>query len=193
MDRQLEERFTALYEASRARLLAYAIRRTASSEDAADIVAETFAIAWRRLDDIPDGQMALLWLFATARRVVANHSRRTQHRTQLVQRIGTQIRTGLQPASQSGELDALDARRALERLSDEDRELLMLVGWDGLDSTSLGYVLGCSPTAARIRLHHARARLKAELADRSNWPQQPLHIPQSRTGESLVTEAAEEV
>jgi RNA polymerase sigma-70 factor (ECF subfamily) len=192
VDRQRQERFSALYEASRARVLAYAMRRTSSSEDAADIVAETFAVAWRRLDDIPDGQTALLWLFATARRVIANHSRKTQRRTQLVQRIGAQIATSAQLPSEIAELAALEARRALERLSADDREILMLVGWDGLDSKSLGYVLNCSPTAARIRLHHARSRLRVELAEQSIEAKQSHHIRHSQTGATLVSEHPEE-
>jgi RNA polymerase sigma-70 factor (ECF subfamily) len=40
----------------------------------------------------------------------------------------------------------------------------MLAGWEGLNAVDIGRVLGCSPTAARIRLHRARARLKAEMA-----------------------------
>jgi RNA polymerase sigma-70 factor (ECF subfamily) len=48
-----EHRFRALYEAARPRVAAYALRRVASHEDAADVVAETFTIAWRRLDNIP--------------------------------------------------------------------------------------------------------------------------------------------
>jgi RNA polymerase sigma-70 factor (ECF subfamily) len=193
MDRQREERFAALYESSRARLLAYALRRTTSSEDAADIVAETFTIAWRRLDEIPDGDLSMLWLFVAARLVIANHARRMQRRTQLVQRIGAHLATGAQASSLSSELDALDASRAFGRLSGEDQELLMLAGWEGLDSAGLGYVLGCSPTAARIRLHRARARLKAELTGRPGPTQQPLRIQPSRRGVTLVTETPEEI
>ena len=75
------ERFTELYEESAPALLAYALRRTASSEDAADAVAETFGIAWRRFDQLPQGESSVLWLYATARRVIANQKTcRIQHR-----------------------------------------------------------------------------------------------------------------
>lgn len=60
------ERFCALYEQNRPRIVAYAMRRCPSREDATDLVAETFLIAWRRLDDLPTGEGALLWLYATA-------------------------------------------------------------------------------------------------------------------------------
>ena len=157
-----ERSFRALYERARPRLLAYALRRTTSPEDAADVVAETFAIAWRRLDALPDGEASLLWLYATCRRVIANHGRRTRRRFEIVERIGSQLRTAVLDPLDVG-ADAMLALRALARLSDDDRELLMLVGWEGLSSSDLARLLGCSPTAARIRLRRARVRLMAEM------------------------------
>ena len=157
-----ERRFRALYEWGRPRLLAYALRRTPSPEDAADVVAETFAIAWRRLDAIPDGEASLLWLYAACRRVIANHNRRTGRRIELTERVGAQLRTAVSNPLDVG-ADAMLAVRALRHLTEDDREILMLVGWEGLGSAELARLLGCSPTAARIRLHRARARLIAEM------------------------------
>ena len=62
-----EERFTALFEATRIPVLAYAIRRVADPADAADVVAEAYLVAWRRLDDVPEGAEASPWLFGVAR------------------------------------------------------------------------------------------------------------------------------
>jgi predicted DNA-binding protein (UPF0251 family) len=53
---------------------------------------------------------------------------------------------------------------ALRRLSEQDRELLTLATWEGLDYGQIAAVLGCSRNAVRIRLHRARARLAAQLA-----------------------------
>jgi len=55
------ERFTAIYEANYHRILGYALRRT-SRDDTADVVAETFLVAWRRLGDVlpvPSGRRTL--------------------------------------------------------------------------------------------------------------------------------------
>ena len=71
-----EDQFRALYDLTRPQIIAYALRRTSSREDAADIVAETYEIAWRRLGDVPAGPAGLLWLYVTARYVLANHGRR---------------------------------------------------------------------------------------------------------------------
>lgn len=157
-----QERFRTLYESARPRLLAYALRRTTSPEDAADVVAETFTIGWRRLDDVPDGDAALLWFYGTARKVLANQHRRTRRRSELVDRLGSQL-SRARVVEEAVSDDRMTARSALRRLSDDDRELLMLASWEGLDSDRLSVLLGCSRTAVRIRLHRARARLAAEM------------------------------
>jgi RNA polymerase sigma factor (sigma-70 family) len=159
---QREERFRDVYDSVRARVLAYAIRRTSSPEDAADIVAETFAIAWRRLDDVPTGDDRILWFYTTARRVLANHHRRVRRRDELVDRIGVELRCGLAHVD-SVDTDRVALLAAFRRLGEADRELLMLAGWEGLDSAELARLLRCSRTAVRIRLHRARARLTREM------------------------------
>lgn len=166
MDDARQERFRALYVSARPRILAYALRRTHGTEDAGDVVAETFAVAWKRLDDVPDGDEALLWLYVTARHVLANETRREKRRSHLVARVGsvlTEYETLVEPTDEAG-LAALAALRALD---EEDRELLMLTGWEGLDAAAVGLVFDCSPGAARIRLHRARRRLEAAIANLS--------------------------
>jgi RNA polymerase sigma factor (sigma-70 family) len=160
-----ELRFRQLYDAHRAEVLRYALNRASSAEDAAEVMAETFSIAWAHLDRVPEGEASLLWLYATARGVLANLGRRQRRRSELVERIGGELR-GLATLPGPGETheDALVALATLAALSDDDRELLMLVAWDGLGPTQLGAVLGCSPAAASIRLHRARARLRQKLA-----------------------------
>jgi len=158
-----QARFRTLWDYE-PRIAAYALRRSASPEDAADLIADTFAIAWQRLDDVPDGPEALLWLYVTARNVMANEHRRRQRRSMLVERLGNELNRAMSYQ------DAFDehgesARHLLASLPDPDREILMLVGWEGLDSRELGRVLGCTSIAARIRLHRARARMAGPLAD----------------------------
>ncbi len=158
------DRFCALYEWTRPRVIAYALRRTSSREDAADIVAETYEIAWRRLDDVPVGHAGLLWLYVTARYVTANHSRRTRRRDRTTTRLAEELR-GIPLQVEAPDEESLVMQSSLASLSPEERELLMLAGWEGLNAAEIGRVLGCSPTAARIRLHRARVRLKSAMAE----------------------------
>ncbi|GAB3435443.1 hypothetical protein GCM10027517_04600 [Phycicoccus ginsengisoli] len=82
-----EERFSALFERTHPALLGYAVRRVADPADAADVVAETYLVAWRRLDDVPGGDEARPWLFGVARRVLANHYRGERRRHALADRL----------------------------------------------------------------------------------------------------------
>jgi RNA polymerase sigma-70 factor (ECF subfamily) len=159
MSETREERFCALYDSTRPQIIAYVLRRTASREDAADIVAETYEVAWRRMDDIPAGEAGLLWLYVTARYVFANHGRRLRRRNEVAARLAQELRA-VELSEKPSDEEGLTMQLCLSALIPTDRELLMLSGWEGLSAVEIGRVLGCSPTAARIRLHRARARLK---------------------------------
>ena len=169
---QREDRFRALYDLSRPLVISYALRRARTPEDAADVVAETFTIAWRRLDSIPHGDAALPWLLVTARHVLANMGRRTDRGHSLVARLSDEFRDAVSASVAPQDERALIATRALGRLSDRDREVIMLVAWEGFSDKDLSELLQCSPVAARIRLHRARARLVDVLADEESTEKQ---------------------
>jgi RNA polymerase sigma-70 factor, ECF subfamily len=153
-----------LYREHGRAILAYALRRVEDREDAADVLAETFLIAWRRLGEVPGDPAARLWLYAVARRVIANLHRAERRRTRLGQRLAESLRTELatHPAP-SGE--AAEVLRAMAGLSEEDRELLLLVSWEGLSPGEAAKVLEISSLAARSRLHRARRRLRTLTED----------------------------
>lgn len=163
MDEDRTARFEAIYAATFSRLLGYALRRCDCPEDAADVVAETFAIAWRRMDAVPPGDQARLWLYGVARNVLANHRRGMARRQGLSIALAAEVADLYEPSAEdSAELSTIS--RILRDLPDDDRELLSLVAWEGLDHGEIARVLGCSRNAVRIRLHRARKRLARELA-----------------------------
>jgi RNA polymerase sigma-70 factor (ECF subfamily) len=148
-------RFEQLFRANYGRVLAYARRR--ASRDAEDVAAETFLIAWRRLEAVPRNELP--WLLAVARRVLANQRRRSATQERAVAGAASEpvfpaeLHPGLDPS----------LRRALLQLNDKDRELLTLIAWDGLAPAEAGQVLGLSSVGARVRLHRARRRLEGLL------------------------------
>ncbi|KJE76739.1 RNA polymerase sigma factor [Ferrimicrobium acidiphilum] len=157
----LEERkgrFDALYRSTRAKILAYALRRVPSTEDAADVLAETFTIAWRRLDQVPEGDGALLWLYGVARNVIRNDLRSRQRRSQLMGRIARHVPEAKWSVVARDE-ERLVALACLQGLHEDDQEVLMLTAWEGLAPVAVAKVLACSPGAARARIHRARRRL----------------------------------
>ncbi|MET7464843.1 RNA polymerase sigma factor [Nonomuraea sp. NPDC005501] len=161
MDDDRKTRFGAVYEQTYEQILGYAVRRCDSPEDAADVVSETFAVAWRRVDTLPPGDEARLWLYGVARNVLANH-RRGAARWRLVA-LDDDVADLYGHSPEAGaELSVIT--RAFAGLSEDDRELLSLVAWEGLGSKEIAQVLDCSRNAVRIRLHRARKRFSKALA-----------------------------
>jgi RNA polymerase sigma factor (sigma-70 family) len=157
-----QARFRLVYDANYHLVLGYALRRTPSREDAEDVVAETFLTAWRRLEQVPAGGEARLWLYGVARRALANQQRGERRRVRLT---GVLHAESVLHASRATDPDHEVARvaAAFARLSEDDREVLTLAAWEDLDAGEIATVIGRSRNAARIRLHRARRRLAREL------------------------------
>jgi RNA polymerase sigma-70 factor (ECF subfamily) len=153
-------RFDALFAEWAADIVAYCGWRAASATDAQDAVAEVFLTAWRRLDDVPDGEAARIWLYATARRVLANQRRSSARRQALQERLASEAVTRPAEAQPVAREDAL-VHEALGRLGARDREVLLLAEWEGLTPAQIASVVGCLTVTARGRLHRARRRFRA--------------------------------
>jgi RNA polymerase sigma factor (sigma-70 family) len=154
-------RFETLYLQHYGAILAYAIRRTAARDDAKDVVAEVFTIAWRQIDRLPNEPGERLWLYGTARRILARHHRGRLRRSRLHARLAFEHSDTSTTDPEEPAIDTL--RAAIEHLSPRDREAIKLVMWDRLSHGEAAQVLGCSVNALGVRLHRARTRLQNEL------------------------------
>ncbi len=151
--------FDDLFRTTYPRVRAYA-RTMASPADADDVVAETYAVAWRRQRDIPR-DAALGWLFGVARRVLANERRSQRRFAALRGLLGVERNIDVpDPAEQIAD-PAL--RAALLSLAPLDREAVILTAWFDLSSADAAQALGITPAAFRMRTTRARRRLRAEL------------------------------
>ncbi|TVZ90414.1 RNA polymerase sigma factor [Streptomyces sp. BK340] len=153
------ERFTALYDACRQHVWAYAVSR-AGRQVADEVVSETFVIAWRRFADIPEPPLP--WLLGVARNALRDSARAQARREALTAEV--------QGWNESPEEDFADEvadrnliLRALASLGEGDREALVLTAWHGLHAHEAAKVVGCSATTMRVRLHRARKRLAQAL------------------------------
>ena len=154
-------RFEAAYAAARDPLVRYFARR-ADADRVEDLFAETMVVAWRRLADIPCGA-EVPWLLGVARRILANQRRSDGRLARLRERLRLSTpaeRARTEPAG----LDR-DPRltEALGTLAAGDVEILRLSAWDELPPREIAVVLGIGVNAATVRLHRARARLRAAL------------------------------
>jgi RNA polymerase sigma-70 factor (ECF subfamily) len=175
---QSRREFEALFEAHRVAIASYCSWRAGSVSDAEDAVAEVFLVAWRRFHDIPTGDSARAWLYATARGVLANQRRSGRRRDALRQRL-TLEREAVAHGPAATSAAEVAVHEALQRLADDEREVLLLVEWEGLDSAELAEVLGCRPVTARGRLHRARRRFRDLYQPVADQHAQPSDHPQA--------------
>ena len=169
-------RFRGLYTEHFRPVYGYLLRRAPTAEAAADVAAETFTVAWRRLSDVPEGRETRLWLYGVARRVLANAHRAERRRGQLVERLGALAAERLATADRP-DLRADRLQEALEALSGNDREVLVLAAWEELTPAEIGVVLGLPAATVRTRLHRARARLREHLSP-AGAPINPTYVPE---------------
>jgi RNA polymerase sigma-70 factor (ECF subfamily) len=165
------ERFERLYGEHFERVAAYLLAR-ADREAAADALAATFEVAWRRLEEVPAQELP--WLLGVARRVLANAPRSRARQTALAERMAAAI-----PRIAAHDEDpALSARlaAAISQLTSSQQEALLLIAWDGLSEREAALVLGCSRGAFAARLARARARVRAAMG-----------AAQPRGGEAALT------
>lgn len=162
-----EALFEALFEAHYGAVVAYARRRGASWEEAHDVAAEVFSIAWRRSQRVPT-DAPRPWLLAVARRCLANHRRAGRRWRGLVDRATTAFGAAPPPASPEDVATATDDAElvhALTILPARDREVLRLVAWDGLTHAEVARMLGISESGVSNRVVRARSRLRRALGE----------------------------
>lgn len=165
------ERFEAIYRAHLGHVLAYARRRLAGPEEAEEVAAETFTVAWRRLDEIPREPLA--WLYGVARHTLMNQRRGERRHAALVREVAHDhgVRAGalaedLAPAvAAQGRL-----AQAMEALEAHEREALRLVAWEELTHRQAAAVMGLSRVGFTRLSLRARRRLAHHLEQDDRQP-----------------------
>jgi len=151
-----------LYERHAPAVFRYLARR-AGPPAAEDLLSEVFIAALSASSRVTahDSGSALPWLYGIGLNVLHRHFRRQQPGPGVTRDFGMDweaVDNRLDAWAERGRL-----RAALAVLNDSDRELLLLVGWEGLSQAEAATALGISPGAARVRLHRARKRALSAL------------------------------
>ena len=150
--------FELVYERHAHAVKAY-VRRRADMATADDVLAEVFLVCWRRFDELPPDPLP--WLLAVARRVLSTQRRSQRRRSALIDRL---TQNAIEPPDVYVTVEDGALARALAGLGRSDRELLLLIAWDGLTPAQAAVVLGAKPATVRVRLLRARQRLDRALA-----------------------------
>lgn len=172
MTRSGEARFLSLYETYRSHVAAYC-RRRAAADQVDDLIAEVFLAVWKKIDDAPEGEEALRWMYRIAYLVLTNHWRGSGRKKRLhdkLESIGVEAAGSLQ--EQVVMRDELrGVLEAAQRLRPRDQEILRLSLWEHLSHNEIGEVLGIQPNTAKQRLHRARKALVREYEHMSKSSQ----------------------
>lgn len=179
-----EARFLRLYEAHLERVYAYFKRRT-DTTSAQECTADTFLVAWRRLEVIPEGK-ELQWLYGVARRVLANRRRSARRAGRLADKLAT-VGTNPGPTPETivvRRQEDEELLAAVERLRPQDQELLRLAAWEELPHADIARLLGCSRHAVDQRLYRATKRLSRELAHAGHQPGRRPSLGPTERGEA---------
>lgn len=163
------DRFRDVYARHYPDVVRYGLRRLDGLTAAEELAQEVFLVAWRRRAELP--ARTLPWLYGVARRLLANHWRARRAVPTFVELTETAALD-----RHDGVVRLVDVRTALLCLSEDDQEILRLVGWEQLSLAETALVLGCGLAAAKVRLHRARRRLAELLRE------QPERIPSIADG-----------
>ena len=156
-------RFIDLYERFYRPVYAYCRRRT-TSDLVDDVVADTFLIAWRKIDQVPRGSEVLPWLYGVAYRVLGHQWRGRSRRKSLDEKLGVLGREALETPEEV--IVTRQASRqvfdALSELKAIDQEILLLSAWEELPQADIAVTLNISIGAVRQRLHEAKRNLSKQ-------------------------------
>ena len=156
-------RFETLYRDHYRSIHAYCRRRTHPNR-VDDAVADVFSIAWRRIDDVPDGDATRPWLYGVAYKVISNQLRSERRRAVFLRRLEhhpPEVTDGPQlQVVKKAEYELV--LRALQHLQPIDRELLRLSLWEELPQAQIALALSLTEGAVKQRLYRARKKLARE-------------------------------
>ena len=162
--------FEALYEAFRPRLFSFLLRLSRRRDVAEDLLEETWLRLVAHAAKLRDDTRLGPWLFTVARNLHASWRR---SRALEAERVGGLVPSWPEPARGESPFEAAarsETERRLEealaRLSLRDREVLLLVGGEGLTPAAAATVCGVTPETLRKRLQRARKRLAVEMSER---------------------------
>jgi RNA polymerase sigma-70 factor (ECF subfamily) len=161
------EAFARVYAAERGPLYGFLLRLCQNRELASDLFQNTWLKLAQRASSLREDTDVRAWLFTVARNEYRSHCRAQMvdlSRFLAIDREQQAWPQAALPGESRSEIDRLEA--ALGSLGDADRELLVLVGVEGLALRQAAEVLGISYAALRQRLARARERLQSKLSER---------------------------
>jgi len=159
-----EAAFKELYRAFSRRLYAYVLRQHGDPAQAEEIVADTLYEVWKAPTRFRGESQFSTWLIGIARNKVlmAFRSRRPDEKHEDIAEVAE-----VMPSEDASAFELLaqqqrheGVRHCMDKLSDEHRECIHLVFYEGMALAEVAGVQGCPENTVKTRLFHARQKLK---------------------------------
>jgi RNA polymerase sigma-70 factor (ECF subfamily) len=139
-------------------LRAFAVSLSQNADKADDLVQETLVKAWDKHESFQMGTNLKAWLFTILRNEFYSQMRKRGREVQDSEGIMTE-RLAVHP-SQEGKLDLADFRVALEKLPEDQREAIILIGASGFSYEEAAQICNCAVGTIKSRVSRARTRLQ---------------------------------
>lgn len=159
------ETFSELYRRTRVDVLAFLLRRCSTAEDAADCLAETYLLAWKKRDEMPGGAETRPWLFGVARNVMRRGNELRDRTAAAASALAAEVERAGAVCFPPDVEEPDPMMAAIAKLPELDREIITMLIWDELAPREVAAVLGLTPNVVRVRAHRARAKLKSAFAN----------------------------
>jgi RNA polymerase sigma-70 factor, ECF subfamily len=160
----VQDHFEALYRANYRRVYALTLRMTCDPERAEELTQDVFVRVWRNLDSFRGESAVSTWIHTVAVRTILQHIRGESRRearimsTDDVSRYAAEARRAM-PETR------IDLERAMARLPQGARNVLLLVDVEGYPYEEAASLLGVTTGTVKSQLHRAR-RLMMEALER---------------------------
>jgi RNA polymerase sigma-70 factor, ECF subfamily len=143
-------------------LRAFAVSLCGNLDRADDLVQETLVKAWSNIGSFVEGTNLRAWLFTILRNIYYSEYRK--RRREVADPDGTFAAKLATAPAQSGHMDLLDFRAALQQLPSDQREALILIGASGLSYEEAAGICGSAIGTMKSRVNRARSRLAEMLS-----------------------------
>lgn len=162
MKPSFDEAFETEYEPLRR----YLYRRLGSTV-ADDLAAETFAVAYRRWDDLDPSRPVRPWLYGISANLLRHHWRKERRMLRALARSGVDPVIHQEDESSVERLDGQAQKQALAaglaELRPAEREVVLLTAWADLTEREIAEALQIPIGTVKSRLHRARERMRNRL------------------------------